>query len=64
MNSVKELINLYKGLRNKSLLQGDYKMKYAFVGIGSHSINNLEVPGSSPGWSTNKRSVNCTKSSS
>ncbi len=41
MNSVKELINLYKGLRNKSLLQGDYKMKYAFVGIGSHSINNL-----------------------
>ena len=26
--------------------------------------HNLEVPGSSPGWSTRKQSVNCTKSSS
>ena len=41
MNNIERLISIYKRLHNKTLLQGDYKMKYAFVGIGSHSVNNL-----------------------
>lgn len=38
MNSV---IERYKKIRKKGLLEQKYKGKYAFVGVGNHSINNL-----------------------
>ena len=41
MRYTKQLIDRYKRLRNTSLLRHDYHAKYAFVGIGNHSMNNL-----------------------
>lgn len=38
MNSI---IERYKKIRKKGLLEKKYKGKYAFVGIGNHSLNNL-----------------------
>lgn len=35
------LIERYKKIRKKGLLEKKYNSKYAFVGIGNHSINNL-----------------------
>lgn len=35
------LIERYKKIRKKGLLEKKYKGKYAFVGIGNHSLNNL-----------------------
>jgi len=35
------IINLLKNFRKQSYLKLAYKNKYAFVGIGNHSINNL-----------------------
>ena len=35
------VIDRYKKIRKKGLLLKKYKGKYAFVGIGNHSINNL-----------------------
>ncbi|HTB51491.1 MAG TPA: Gfo/Idh/MocA family oxidoreductase [Ferruginibacter sp.] len=35
------LIEAFKNLRKQHYLKLDYKGKYAFVGIGNHSINNL-----------------------
>ncbi len=35
------IIERYKKIRKKGLLEKKYKGKYAFVGIGSHSLNNL-----------------------
>lgn len=35
------LIEKYKKIRKKGLLTRKYKGKYAFVGVGHHSINNL-----------------------
>ena len=32
--------------------------------ITKEKAHNLEVPGSSPGWSTRKKNANCNKSSS
>ena len=34
-------INFYKSMRKKRDIQKDYAFKYAFVGIGNHSLNNL-----------------------
>ncbi len=36
-----KIIERYKKIRKKGLLQKKYKGKYAFVGIGNHSIHNL-----------------------
>lgn len=41
MEQLKLLINRYKHLRSKQMLQQRCSKKYAFVGIGSHSTNNL-----------------------
>lgn len=41
MRYTKQLIDRYKRFRNTSLLRHDYHGKYAFVGIGNHSMNNL-----------------------
>ena len=41
MRYTKQLIDRYKRFRNTSLLRHDYHAKYAFVGIGNHSMNNL-----------------------
>ena len=38
MNSI---IERYKKIRKKGLLEKKFKGKYAFVGVGNHSINNL-----------------------
>ena len=35
------IIERYKKIRKKGVLSKKYKEKYAFVGIGNHSINNL-----------------------
>lgn len=35
------LIERYKKIRKKGMLEKKFKGKYAFVGIGNHSINNL-----------------------
>jgi virulence factor len=35
------IIQRYKKIRKKGMLEKKYKGKYAFVGIGNHSINNL-----------------------
>jgi virulence factor len=34
-------IDLYKSLRKKNAIERSYAGKYAFVGIGNHSLNNL-----------------------
>ena len=36
-----KIIERYKKIRKKGILQKKYKGKYAFVGIGNHSIHNL-----------------------
>ncbi|MDR1610341.1 MAG: Gfo/Idh/MocA family oxidoreductase [Candidatus Symbiothrix sp.] len=36
-----DLINLYKRIRKKHGIHKDYRSKYAFVGIGNHSLHNL-----------------------
>jgi virulence factor len=36
-----DLINLYKRIRKKHGIHKDYRLKYAFVGIGNHSLHNL-----------------------
>lgn len=41
MGCINELIERYKRIRSKAQLQNVYVGKYAFVGIGNHSINNL-----------------------
>ena len=41
MRYTKQLIDRYKRFRNTNLLRHDYHAKYAFVGIGNHSMNNL-----------------------
>ncbi|MDR0874498.1 MAG: Gfo/Idh/MocA family oxidoreductase [Prevotellaceae bacterium] len=38
---MEKLIERYKSLRKKSAIQRSYAGKYAFVGIGNHSLNNL-----------------------
>jgi len=38
MNS---LINRFKWIRKKNIIQKSYQSKYAFVGIGNHSLHNL-----------------------
>jgi virulence factor len=38
---VNSIIERYKKIRKKGLLQKKYNGSYAFVGIGNHSINNL-----------------------
>lgn len=40
MRYTKQLIDRYKRFRNTSLLRHDYHAKYAFVGIGNHSMYN------------------------
>lgn len=41
MRYTQRLIDRYKHFRSTSLLRQDYSGKYAFVGIGNHSMNNL-----------------------
>lgn len=41
MKYIKHLIARYKHLRSVRQLSQSYKGKYAFVGIGNHSTNNL-----------------------
>ena len=41
MRYTKQLIDRYRHFRNTSLLRHNYLGKYAFVGIGNHSMNNL-----------------------
>ena len=41
MRYTKHLIDRYKHIRSTSLLRHSYLGKYAFVGIGNHSMNNL-----------------------
>ena len=41
MRYTKQLIDRYKHSRSTSLLRHNYLGKYAFVGIGNHSMNNL-----------------------
>lgn len=41
MKYVDKMIMRYKAIRNKRFLQNTYSKKYAFVGFGSHSVNNL-----------------------
>lgn len=41
MNYIKNIIDRYKHIRSIRMLQQTYKGKYAFVGIGNHSTNNL-----------------------
>ena len=38
---MEKVIDFYKKMRKKKALQRDYTGKYAFVGIGNHSLNNL-----------------------
>ena len=38
---INELINRYKNFRKRNYLNLAYKHKYAFIGIGHHSMNNL-----------------------
>ncbi len=38
---MKAIINKYKKIRKQSFLKKKYNAKYAFIGIGNHSINNL-----------------------
>lgn len=38
---MKAIINKYKKIRKQSFLKKKYTSKYAFIGIGNHSINNL-----------------------
>ncbi len=38
---MKRIIEILKNVRKQNYLQINYKNKYAFVGIGNHSINNL-----------------------
>jgi len=38
---MKAIINKYKKIRKQNFLKKKYTSKYAFVGIGNHSINNL-----------------------
>jgi len=41
MEHIKNVIERYKHVRNMKMLQQAYQGKYAFVGIGNHSTNNL-----------------------
>lgn len=41
MKYIEHLIARYKHLRSVRQLSQSYKGKYAFVGIGNHSTNNL-----------------------
>lgn len=41
MEYIKNIIEYYKQIRNFRMLHQTYKGKYAFVSIGSHSMNNL-----------------------
>lgn len=41
MEYIKKIIDRYKHIRSIRMLQQNYRGKYAFVGIGNHSINNL-----------------------
>ena len=41
MEYIKNIIERYKQIRNFRMLHQTYKGKYAFVGIGNHSMNNL-----------------------
>lgn len=41
MEYIKSVIDRYKHLRSLRLLEGGYRSKYAFVGIGNHSTSNL-----------------------
>ena len=41
LKAMQSLINRYKRLRKNKLIKSSYKQKYAFVGIGNHSLNNL-----------------------
>ena len=41
MEYITKLVDSYKHLRSKKQLQSAYKGKYAFVGVGGHSMNNL-----------------------
>ena len=38
---MQNLINKYKKIRKKQFLKSSFNDKYAFVGIGNHSLNNL-----------------------
>lgn len=41
MEYIKNIIERYKHIRSFRMLRQSYKSKYAFVGIGNHSTNNL-----------------------
>lgn len=41
MKYINEIIMRYKRIRNRQHLKNIYSNKYAFVGIGGHSVNNL-----------------------
>ena len=41
MEYIKNIIDRYKHIRSIRMLQQNYRGKYAFVGIGNHSMNNL-----------------------
>ena len=38
---MESLINRFKWIRKKNIIQKSYQLKYAFVGIGNHSLHNL-----------------------
>lgn len=41
MNTLNAIIKKYKQVRNLQYLNTEYQSKYAFIGIGSHAIQNL-----------------------